>query len=83
LDLLIGWPKLHLLASPLSEPCRYLNLAAQSELRLIHGGHRSFRDNACMAKLKRINLHPIPLASSLRCCLVVCKSGTPVCCAGC
>ena len=83
LDLLIGWPKLHLQASPLSESFPCLNLAAQPELRLIHGGHRSFRDNACMAQLKKINLHLIPLASSLRCCLVVCKSGTPACCAGC
>jgi hypothetical protein len=36
-----------------------------------------------LIQLKRINLHPIPRASSLRCRLVVCKSGTPACCAGC
>jgi len=64
-------------------------LAARPELRLIHNGHRSFRDTDCMAQLiqliqlKRINLHPIPLASSLRCCLVLFRSGTPDCCAGC
>jgi hypothetical protein len=75
-----------------SRPSDYLNLAARPELRLIPGGHRSFRDTNCMTQLiqliqliqlKRINLHPILRASSLRCCLVVCKSGTPACCAGC
>lgn len=61
-------------------------LAARPELRLIHNGHRSFRNDACMThliQLKRISLQPIPLASSLRCCLVVCKSAMPACCAGC
>ena len=75
-----------------SRPNDYLNLAARPELRLIPVGHRSFRDTDCMAKLiqliqliqlKRINLHPIPLASSLRCCLVLFRSSTPDCCAGC
>lgn len=44
-------------------------LAARQELRLIHDGHRSFRNADCKAQLiqliqlKRINLHPILLAS--------------------
>ena len=65
LDLLIGWPKLHLQASPLSESFPCLNLAAQPELRLIHGGHRSFRDNACMAQLKKLTC--IHFLSSAHC----------------
>jgi hypothetical protein len=55
-------------------------------LRLIHDGHRSLRDDAWMTQLtqlKGITVHPNPLASSLRCCLVLFRSGTPDCCAGC
>ena len=72
-----------------SRPRDYLNPNARPELPLIHNGHRSFRDTASMTQLtqltqlKRIKLEPILLASSLRCCLVVFRSGTPDCCAGC